>query len=474
MKNKHNFSDKSRNNYVSMITHHIVVIFMLLLCLASTAQGQKTWGYFILCLVIGMASPAAEVICFKRDPESSAIKHLLSFGFAIFYTFALFTSDTYILFLFVIPLLVVITIYNDTKYSLLVNIGTIIEAILVFAIGSQSGKYGYNGIDNAFICVSVMILIGLFSIIAAQVINKNLTDKIKKLQHVSEITQSEISGIYEELEKLNTSSAATRSAMTEVTSGTSDTSEAVLNQLTQTESINNQVDVVNNSARTMAEQIKKTLESVNTGNDDVAELVEKVNLSVSTSASAVTKLNQLTDSMAEMNNIIKLIDNIAFQTNILALNANVEAARAGDAGRGFSVVASQVSEMSIQTKDATESISDMISKISDSINDVVNVMNKIIAEVEDEKGSAAKTTDSFFDIKEQATLMQDVIDKLSVDLSILTKANHGILDSTHRISSASEEVSSLAKEAMGHEEQNSDILANISKRMETLLDAASN
>ncbi len=61
------------------------------------------------------------------------------------------------LFLFVILLLVVITIYNDNKYSLLVNIGTIIEAILVFAIGSKYGKYGYNGIDNAFICVSIIV-----------------------------------------------------------------------------------------------------------------------------------------------------------------------------------------------------------------------------------------------------------------------------------------------------------------------------
>lgn len=50
----------------------------------------------------------------------------------------MYSSDTYILFLFVILLLVVITIYNDTKYSLLVNIGTIIEAILVFTIISDS------------------------------------------------------------------------------------------------------------------------------------------------------------------------------------------------------------------------------------------------------------------------------------------------------------------------------------------------
>lgn len=50
----------------------------------------------------------------------------------------MYSSDTYILFLFVILLLVVITIYNDTKYSLLVNIGTIIEAILVFPTISDS------------------------------------------------------------------------------------------------------------------------------------------------------------------------------------------------------------------------------------------------------------------------------------------------------------------------------------------------
>ena len=50
----------------------------------------------------------------------------------------MYSSDTYILFLFVILLLIVITIYNDTKYSLLVNIGTIIEAILVFPTISDS------------------------------------------------------------------------------------------------------------------------------------------------------------------------------------------------------------------------------------------------------------------------------------------------------------------------------------------------
>lgn len=66
-----------------------------------------------------------------------------------------------------------------------------------------------------------------------------------------------------------------------------------------------------------------------------------------------------------------MIESIAFQTNIMALNANVEAAHAGDSGRGFAVVATEISNMSTQTKEATDNISDLIHNATTSLDDLV-------------------------------------------------------------------------------------------------------
>lgn len=102
-------------------------------------------------------------------------------------------------------------------------------------------------------------------------------------------------------------------------------------------------------------------------------------------------MESIAEKSSQIKNIIKTIDDIAFQTNILALNAAVEAARAGTAGRGFSVVADEVRNLASKSAEAVKNTSDLIAAAIDAVNKGEEVADKNASSFEEVKGMFAKT-----------------------------------------------------------------------------------
>ena len=432
---------------------------------------------------MGIAPIIAEYVFWKQNHETSMVKHFMAIGFAIFYTVALFTSTNNMVFVFVIPMILLITIYNDARYSLLINIGTVLESFIVVIVGANTGKFGYTGLDSAIIQVIVMILIGIYSFMSAQVLNinnKNKVEAIKKAQgktelllnNISELSQKMESGIEDihvELDKLNEASSVTQDAMKEVTVGTNDTAEAVQKQLLQTEAIQNRVNMVNEAADNITESMHETLNVLERGNQDVKIMVQMVEKSVQNGADVAEKLQTLDKYMAEMNSIVELISGITSQTSLLSLNASIEAARAGEAGKGFAVVATEISGMATQTQDATEQITALINNVSGAISEVVEVIHQMIAGIDEEKQGAANTADSFSEIQNNTYAIRDSAKDLMNHIVELKEANNEIVDSIQTISAISEEVSAHASDTLESEEANTSILDKMKEKMQELL-----
>lgn len=106
--------------------------------------------------------------------------------------------------------------------------------------------------------------------------------------------------------------------------------------------------------------------------DGAKESIHQIRHEIETSSSVIARLNQRTN---EVGHVLEVISNIAEQTNLLALNAAIEAARAGEAGRGFAVVADEIRTLAIRTHDSTDEIKKTIEQLQSDAHEAVDAMD---------------------------------------------------------------------------------------------------
>ncbi len=483
MNTSNNSTALERNNRVCMIAHTVTnSVMLLLLILQALTRGINPAVLLISC-TLGIVPVAAEYFYWHRNHETTAIRHLVGNGFAVFFTFYIYTSTTFMASVFVIPMILVISLYNNTTFSLLVNSGVVIETIIMAVMGVNSGKYAYPDSDAAIIHVIFVILVAAYSYITSATLNTNEAQKLKTitdsqkdterlLAEISKLStkmQEGIEYIHNEMALLNEGSEVTVAAMQEVSAGALDTANAVQKQLHETEAIQKKVDTVSNISDNIHESMQHTLTVIDDGLSDVNKLVSQVDDSVHNGVDVSEKLKELDHHIKEMNSIIDLISDITSQTSLLALNASIEAARAGDAGRGFSVVATEISHMAGQTSEATEHITDIINSFATTITEVVKVINHMIDGINTEKQSTTKTASIFDLIKSNSVTVREQLDGLTSDVVSLKDANNVISESIQTISAVSEEVSAHSSHTLNQTNENNIVLGRIDAKMQELM-----
>jgi twitching motility protein PilJ len=227
------------------------------------------------------------------------------------------------------------------------------------------------------------------------------------------------------------------------------------------------IEGVSNNADLLAEESQRSVEIAKKGTEAVQKTINGMDVIREQIQETSKRIKRLGETSQEIGDIVELINDIAEQTNILALNAAIQAAMAGEAGRGFAVVADEVTRLAERSSDATKQIEALVRTIQTDTNEAIISMEQstsgvvagariaedaghALSEIESVSTSLAELVQSISDAtRQQANAASNISDTMNVIQEITTQTSEGTRQTATSIGNLSELASELKHSVSG-------------------------
>ena len=289
-------------------------------------------------------------------------------------------------------------------------------------------------------------------------------DEIGQIAESAETLQQDVGQM---VKSINESVFKLSASAEEMAHTTDQSNQAMTAQRQETDQVATAMNEMTATVHEVAQNAQQAASSANHANSEVTTGQGVVNDTIAAIGSLVQKVERASDvihvlenNSEEIGTVLDVIRSIAEQTNLLALNAAIEAARAGEQGRGFAVVADEVRVLAKRTQTSTEEIQQMIEKLQSGANEAVEAMDESRTQADSTRDTAARAgevlnsiTQAVMSINDMNTLIasaseeqNSVAEEINRNIVNISQVSDTTAESAQRSAIASEDLRNLAEE----------------------------
>lgn len=436
-----------------ILGYGITAAVLFLAYLVELLKGNRTPVYVGIFSLLLLVPLVVSILVYRKDKGSQLVKLIAAVGYSIFYAFVLWTSFSVLSFVYIIPMLVLFSLYQDKKLALVTGILTLLINF-VFIVTRVVQGATKEDIVNFEIEVGVILMVVAFSYLVSMSLDTISRRKIQEIEREKEKAAQIIKSMMEASEQLEASvveismeseniaeqGKSSKTAVSGIVAGTNELAETIQSQLHMTENINQLTRTAQQSVKDVQDKFVGTMKAVEEGSQDMMELGRTSELSRGAGNEVNDTMAGLMERTGKAKEILGLIEGITNKTTLLALNASIEAAHAGESGKGFAVVADEIRQLAEQTKSATDSISGIFAELQSQADIAEDSVEGLIKTNEKQTDLVEKVKTAFEKIQSDIDGVGQSMEKQHLDMDRIVESNAEISRSVESLSAFSEEL----------------------------------
>jgi len=290
---------------------------------------------------------------------------------------------------------------------------------------------------------------------------ESIKDLLEAVKEQSDVVLKESENMVSIAEELNATSEELNAETARALDNANNVAASIQETTSGIEEVSSSAQMVSKSAEELANQSKDVRNSVEKGKQSVENIVKSIENINKESEQTKERVQSLSSATKNIEEIVTTISSIAEQTNLLALNAAIEAARAGEAGRGFAVVADEIRKLAEESRVATDQITQILSQIRNEAERVTVSNLKLIEMIANIAQESSEIEEVFSGISDQVTRLDQMTNNLAASAQEQSAA-------AEEMAAAMDSASKAIAGVVSQMEQIKDMIGNISQASEKL------